>query len=123
VESSCGGGRAPLLEALATVNRTPLSGLERYSRFLAALGTDCRGLHALETVAACRLVALRFAGLAPLGFVSEALVGVKELFASGKYEFRPAVDALQDPILVFHASPPLVEPAQPAVGRWPLQTT
>ena len=95
-----------MLETFAAINRPPLSGLKGHGRLLAALGADRRGFHALGTVAAQRLVALAFTGLAPLGLVLEAFVGVKELLARGKHEIRAAVDALQDPVLVLHASPP-----------------
>jgi hypothetical protein len=45
---------------------------------------------------------LRFATLAPLGFVPELLVVEKQLLPGRKYEFRPAVNALQHLVLEFH---------------------
>jgi hypothetical protein len=42
------------------------------------------------------------AGLAPLGFVFETLIGEKHLFAGGKYKFCTALRALQDLIPVLH---------------------
>jgi hypothetical protein len=43
-----------------------------------------------------------FARLAPLGFVLEALIAEKHLFAGGEDKFPPALAALQDLVLVFH---------------------
>jgi hypothetical protein len=45
---------------------------------------------------------LRFAALAPLGFVPELLIVEKHLLPGGKNEIRPAVDALQHLVLEFH---------------------
>jgi hypothetical protein len=45
---------------------------------------------------------LRFAALAPLGLVPELLIVEKHLLPGGKYEIRPAVDALQHLVLEFH---------------------
>jgi hypothetical protein len=42
------------------------------------------------------------AGLAAFWFVLKPLVGKKELFAGRENELRSAVDALEDPIPVFH---------------------
>jgi hypothetical protein len=45
---------------------------------------------------------LRFAALATFGFVPELLVVEKQLLPGRKYEFRPAVNALQHLVLEFH---------------------
>jgi hypothetical protein len=45
---------------------------------------------------------LRFAGLAPFGFVSELLIVEEQLLPGGKNEIRAAVNALQHLILEFH---------------------
>jgi hypothetical protein len=45
---------------------------------------------------------LRLAALATFGFVPELLVVEKQLLPGRKYEFRPAVNALQHLVLEFH---------------------
>jgi hypothetical protein len=45
---------------------------------------------------------LRFAVLAPLGFVPELLVVEKQLLPGREYKIRPAVNALQHLVLEFH---------------------
>jgi hypothetical protein len=45
---------------------------------------------------------LRFAGLAPFGFVSELLIVEEQLLPGRKNEIRAAVNALQHLILEFH---------------------
>lgn len=45
---------------------------------------------------------LRFAGLAPLGFVPELLIVEEQLLPGGKDKIRAAVNALQHLILEFH---------------------
>jgi hypothetical protein len=45
---------------------------------------------------------LRFAALAPLGFVPELLVVEKQLLPGRKYEIRAAVNALQHLVPEFH---------------------
>jgi hypothetical protein len=49
------------------------------------------------------------AGLAPLGFILETLVGKKQLFPCSENEVRAAINTLEDPIPVFHDSLPLLE--------------
>jgi hypothetical protein len=48
------------------------------------------------------LGAFRLASLAALGFVLEAFVGEKHLFAGGKNEFSATLRTLQYSIVVFH---------------------
>ena len=93
-----------MLEALAAVNRTPLSRLEGDRGLLPTLRTNRLGFNSLN---ACRTVpvalgARGFARLATLRLVFEAFVGEKHLLAGGEDEFRTAVGTLQDPIMVFH---------------------
>lgn len=94
--------RPPLLEALAAEDRTALRGFERNCRLLAALRAEGGGFHLHVTRAPAQSrVALRFAPLAALRFVLEVLVGKKQLLPRGKDEFRAAINALQDSVLVF----------------------
>ena len=98
---------APLLKAFAAIHGTPLGRLERYGGFFATLRADRFGLHALR---GCHsggrpihsLSAIRFAGLAALRLVLEALIGEKHLLAGSENEFRPALCALQNFVMVFH---------------------
>ncbi len=93
----------PLLEALAAINRTTLSGLEGNRRFLPALRTDGGGLHlAVTRPPTQRCVALGLAGLAALRFVLEVLVRKKQLLPGGEDKLRTAIYALQDLVPVFH---------------------
>ncbi len=98
-------GCPPVLKAFAAIHRTPLRRLERNGRLFPALRADRFRLYALNA-SRTRLIslrAIRFAGFATLGFVLESLVREKHLFAGGENEFRPAIGALQDLVLVFHA--------------------
>jgi hypothetical protein len=82
-----------------------LSRLEGDRSLLAALRANGLGFDAL-VAARTRdraLRAVRFAGLAPLGLVLEALIGEKHLFAGGENKFSTAIGALQDLIVVFHS--------------------
>ena len=54
------------------------------------------------TPATTALGSFSLARLAALGFVFEALVGEKHLFAGGKNEFSPALRTLQHLVVVFH---------------------
>ena len=54
------------------------------------------------TPATAALGPFGFARLAALGFVFEALVGEKHLFAGGENEFSPALRTLQHLVVVFH---------------------
>jgi hypothetical protein len=62
-------------------------------------------------------------GLAALGFVLKAFVGEEELFASGKDELRPAVDAFEGLIAVFHAWLPRRNRCSPAAQRKSMRTS
>jgi hypothetical protein len=48
------------------------------------------------------LGSLRFAGFTSFGFVLEAFVGEKHLFAAGEHELRTALRTLQHLVVVFH---------------------
>jgi hypothetical protein len=54
------------------------------------------------TPATTALGSFSLARLAALGFVFEALVGEKHLFAGGENEFSPALRTLQHLVVVFH---------------------
>lgn len=100
---ACG---ATLLEALPTVDRTTLSGLEGYRRLLAALRANGGGFDPLVTLAAQHLASFGLAGFAPLRFVLETLIGEEKLLARGEYKLCPAIDTLEDLIPVLHAQHP-----------------
>jgi hypothetical protein len=102
-KSGRGGGSAPLLEAIATVDGPTLGGLEGNRGFLAALGAFGGGLGALAAWATHDLAPLRFTGFTPLGLVLKAFVGVKNLLACGEGKISPAIDAFEGLIPVFHA--------------------
>src|SRR5713226_6217269 len=103
---SGGDRRAPLLKALATIDRPALRGLERYGGFFAALRAHRGGLGSLVALPAQPLVPFSLAGFAALGFVLETLVCKEKLFTCGENEFRPTIHALDDLIAVFHAPAP-----------------
>ena len=77
-------------EAIAAINRTVISGLERNFCFASAGSADGREHFLLAGSAIFSGVA---AGLASLGFVCEAFFVVEVLFACSKNEFRAAVFA------------------------------
>jgi hypothetical protein len=56
----------------------------------------------VSATTASALGPFRFASLAALGFVLEAFVGKKHLFAGGKNEFSATLRTLQYSIVVFH---------------------
>jgi hypothetical protein len=94
-----------VLKALAAIHRAPLRRLEWNGCLFPALRTNRFCLYPLNASGA-RLTSLRaigFAGFATLGFVLETLVCEKHLLAGGENEFRSAIGALQDLVLVFHA--------------------
>jgi hypothetical protein len=94
-----------MLKALAAIYRAPLRRLERNGRLFPALRADRFRLYALNASRACltSLRTIRFAGFATFGFVLKTLIRKKHLFAGGENEFRSAIGALQDLVLVFHA--------------------
>jgi hypothetical protein len=99
--------RSPVLKALAAEYGTSLRGLEGNGRLFATLRANRFGFDSLN---GCRtrigaLRAICFARLASLGFVLEALIGEKHLFAGGKYEFSSALGTLQDLVVEFHWLP------------------
>src|SRR5262249_13325856 len=94
--------RPPLLEAFAAVHGPALRGLEGNRRFLPALRAGRFRFGALVVPGARVLSALRFAGLAPLGLVLEALVGEKHLLASSEDKLCATFRAFQNLIVVFH---------------------
>ena len=99
---------APLLITLATEDRPALRQLERYCGLLAALRTDGGRNAALlrHPIGITGLAAPRFASLASLGLVSEALFGVKELLAGAEHEIGTALDTPENPVPVLHIEPP-----------------
>ena len=99
------GHGAPLLEAFAAVDRTSLGGFKGNGGFLAALRANGLGFDPLNgagTGVTTRRPS-RLTALTTLGFVFEALVGEEHLFAGGKNELAPALDTLQDLVVIFHA--------------------
>jgi len=93
---------SPLLKALPAINRAPLSRLEGHRSFFATLRADRTGFHTPVSLPVQQLRSFGLAGLTAFWFVFKPLVSKKELFASRENEFRSAVDALEDPIPVFH---------------------
>lgn len=61
--------------------------------------------------------AFRFATFAAFGFVFEAFVGEKHLFAGGKHKFSTTLRTLQHPVVVFHEPLSLV-PLGQGMGFW-----
>jgi len=96
---------ATLLKALQAVDRPALSQLERHGSFLAALGAhgDRDGPRMHSSGRHAHLGPFAFASLAPLGFVLETLLGVKELFTGRKHKFATALDTFQHSIAILHA--------------------
>jgi hypothetical protein len=111
-----GAHGAALLEALAAEDRPTLRWAEGDSGLLAALGTSGFGFGADLRAAACAtrrtLGALGFAGFAAFGFVLEAFIGEKHLFAGGEDKLRTAFGTLQDFIVEFHEPLPLAQVEQ-----------
>lgn len=96
--------RPPVLKTLPAIDRSSLRWLERNGCFFCALRANRFRFDSL-CGAGGRTAARRAGCLArftPLGFVFEALVGEKHLFARRKNELGRTFGALQDPILVFH---------------------
>jgi hypothetical protein len=79
---------------------------EGYRRFLAALGAISLGFRTHRGVAASPAAtafsALGLARLATFGFVLEALVREKHLFARSKNKLGATLRTLQDLVVVFH---------------------
>jgi len=123
-------GRAhgsPLLETFPAKNRAPLGWPERYRGFLSALRTTGLGLRTDRRGASSSdcFGAFGFTGFAALGLVLEAFVCEKHLFAGGKYEFGPALRALQNLVVVFHESVPPWTPSggnAQTCARWAEKT-
>jgi len=112
----CAHGSA-LLEALTTKDRTALRRTEGNRRVLTALGTSGLGLRAHLGAPICTAVAdtfgtLGFATFATFGFVFEAFVGEKHLFAGGEDKFGTTFGTLQDLIVEFHEPLPLAQVQQ-----------
>src|SRR4029450_1776023 len=101
-------GEFPGLEAFLTTEGPSLWRPEGHSRLLPA-GRACGdSLHTLSNnwPASRTTGPLTFAGLAPLRFVLEVLVGEKLLFSSRPDKLRAAVHAPEDPVLELHRSLP-----------------
>ena len=93
-----------MLEAFTAIDRPPLRGLKRNGRLFPALRAHRFRFDALDASRTCfiPLCAICLAGLATLGLVLESLVREKHLLAGGENEFRSAIGALQDLVMVFH---------------------
>jgi hypothetical protein len=109
-----GAHGAALLETLAAKDGTALRRPEGNGGLLAALGTGGLGLRAHLRAAICAAVAdtlgaLGFATFATFGFVLEALVGKKHLFAGGENKLCATLGTLQDLIVEFHEPLPLAQ--------------
>jgi hypothetical protein len=100
-----GAHGSPLLETFAAVYRAALGRLEGNSGFFSALRANGLGLDPLKSSGNrdSALRAIRFAGLAPLGLILEALVGEEHLLACCEYKLRTAFRTLQNLIVVFHS--------------------
>ena len=108
MESGGAGGNPPLLETLAAIHWPALSRLKWDGRFFATLSAGGRGFHPMVGLAVQGLTPLRLASAATLGFILEALVGVKELLPGSEDKLRPAVHTRQGPVPVLHrCTPPL----------------
>src|SRR5579864_508356 len=96
------------LEAFLAEHRAPLRWLERHGGLLAASRACRDGFHPFPGRAAARRPGspLALAGLAPLRFVLEVLVGEKLLLSRRPDELRVAVHAPEDPVLELHRSLP-----------------
>jgi hypothetical protein len=104
--------RSALLETFPAENRASLRWPEGYRRLLAALRAVGLGFRphlqaAVGVTTTATFGASGLAGLTSLGFVLEAFVGEKHLFAGSKYELGAALRTLQDPIVIFHEALPL----------------
>jgi hypothetical protein len=98
-----------LFEAFPAVDGAPLGWLEGYGSFLAALRTNGAGFHAPTPLSIEQLTSLGLTGLTALRLVFEPLIREEKLFACRENEFRSAIDALEDPIPVFHDMPPMAD--------------
>ena len=81
--------------------------LERYGGFFTARGAAGLSLYFVVAAVATGAdlgCAFAFAGLAAFGFVLELFVVEEKLFAGGKNEIGPTINALEGPILKFHLS-------------------
>src|SRR4051794_3342219 len=105
---AAGPGELPGLKAFLAEDRTPLSRLERHGGFFAARRTVGDRFHPFACDHRARGAAGPFvlAGLTPLGFVLEVLVGEELLFSRRPDELRAAVHAPEDPVLELHRSLP-----------------
>ena len=105
LQSGSGSAGSSLLEALPAEDRPALRGFEGNRRLLAAAGAIGSGLHS-GVVSRRRAPqgrgAFRLAGFATFGLVLELLVMEEQLFSGGKDKLGAAVDALQNPVLIFH---------------------
>src|SRR5262249_39382312 len=86
----------------------PLRRLEGHGRLLPAGRARGHGLHPLagDRPTGGTAGPLRLAGLAPLRFVLEVLVGKELLLSCRPHELRAAVHAPEDPVLELHRSLP-----------------
>jgi len=101
---ACRTYRPSLLKAFPAVNRAALRRFERNRGFFSALRANGLRFNALDNARTC-FVALRpipLAGLTALGFVFKALIDEEHLLARGENEFRTAVGALENLIVIFH---------------------
>src|SRR5437899_2101519 len=103
-----GPGEFPGLEALFAEHGTPLRRLEGHGRFLAASRARRLGFDPLAGDGRAGRAAgpLALAGLAPLRFILEVLVGEELLFSRRPDELRRAIHAPEDSVLELHRSPP-----------------
>src|SRR6266851_9353659 len=106
ITALCRAHRPALLEALPAENRASLCGPEGNRGFLPALRAVClcfrahRGSVTPATTTA--LGPFSLASFATLGFVFEAFVGEKHLFAGRKNELSTTFRTLQYSIVIFH---------------------
>src|SRR5438445_5527056 len=103
-----GPGEFPGLEALFAEHGTPLRRLEGHGRFLAASRARRLGFDPLAGDGRAGRAAgpLALAGLAPLRFILEVLVGEELLFSRRPDELRRAIHAPEDSVLELHRSLP-----------------
>lgn len=110
---ACLASASPLLEAAAAVNGTILAWLERYLRFLAAIGAD-RRIHLARTgVASARGATTSptpfgAASWAPRGRVLQPSGSVEFLLPGSPDEVGPAIAAGQGLVRKAHFCPPLL---------------
>jgi hypothetical protein len=101
------GGRIPtLLETLPAKYRSSLSRLERHGGFPTTLGTLDGGFHPFMASSES-LLAATLARVTSFGLVPETLVREKGLLAGCKTKLCAAIDAIQNPVPIFHGLPPL----------------